>query len=485
MSVSAHGSASANASSGAGAATTTSVRSAVAHPHVTTPSSPAQIAEATRSLVASLMTANGGSVLGADPVSALPGASGSTQKSLSVDVAMTSGPDGQCSAADSCTAAVSVSVGGSARASILPIPRCTSRAGNVLAVAVAVDAAARASARQGVADTCAVTTAGGAGLEAGAGSSGSVVGVSLAQAGSARTDAVSGALGDTTIRIGGTQPTSPISARSGTSGDAASVAIGRDAATASARSGHSGDASAVCDRCAAAHDGMARSVTGNTGLTYSLAGAGRDAIAAARSGDSGSAAALALGPDARSSLQASYSSARVQGRSGDTGNVIAVAVDRSTWVHVYTDSGATGIVTSRTLPPASQKPGHPSTGVYVGPSGSGHRRTITGNGSATSTVAAASEKIESSSTASVTSSSTHASSSAVPIARKPEVRADRGANPRSATSLERAAGFWHRNLLSDAGSPAGVVGIATGGLVFAALVILATAAWIRSRRSRR
>lgn len=497
VSVSAHGPATATATSGAAAGTDTA-----SSPRISSRSAallsptPLQLATAARSLVGHLVEANGGTVFGTDPASALPNGIIDVLEHVSVDVALSTGAGGTCGTGDRCAAAISVSLNGAAKATILPPNHCAGAAGAVFAVAVSVQADANARARQGQGGGCATAAVRGAALVAAAGDTGSVIGMSVAVDGSAVSAATSGDLGSSSSRLAGPAPSAGVVALSGSSGDATGVAIGRHSASASVHSGRSGDATAICAKCADAQDGSARAVSGDTGLSFSVAGAGLDATASARSGDTGTADATARGATVTvRDVQRAYHGDQVDGQSGNTGDAIAEAVDLSTWVRVDTDSGATGLVSSVILGPQATKSGPrgPRAGSTVAPSAPGHRRIATGRLEHSSTVGAGSSGVSQRTEAS-TPVRTAAPSAPAPNHSRPapasparSSSAQHAPRDRVGTAAAQAAdlSFKQGSLLAQRSSSTALFGVATGLLVFAVLVVLSVLSWLRRGRSRR
>jgi hypothetical protein len=263
----------------------------------------------------------------------------------------------QGTSGDRCVIAISVAVGGTAHALVSPGSGVSTNtcaqagaalAGPSAAIAVATDGNAQALAKRGSDSAgCASTPT----PDASSGATGAAIGVSFTTTGSAASSATSGNSG-TSKENGASGSGNEADAATGRSGDAIGVAIAKLGAIALVRSGNSGSALATCAGCTLTSlptggTAIATSVSGDTGSSYSLAIAGLVATVTAQSGDTGAATSL-TGIDSVTA-PASGTGVAAIGRSGQTGDVVAVAVSLDSSVSVNTHSGDTGGVVNTAL----------------------------------------------------------------------------------------------------------------------------------------
>ncbi|UQX89412.1 hypothetical protein M6D93_05250 [Jatrophihabitans telluris] len=328
-----------------------------------------ELSVAVRQLISTLITANGQRAADLDPLAAFTGAGTSVSLQL-----VSTGPLSSCAASPACAVAIAVALDGTASATIAAPASCIGLVGTATAIALSAGSDATAAASRGSSRGCDATAAGSVHqVSAIAGNTGRAYGISLTAAGPATASAASGQLGDTvSADTTGSQGSVPLAvAISGSTGDTAGISIGSEQASTTVSSGDSGRAAATCAQCTTATSGLAQAMSGNTGSSYALAGAGTDATVQATSGASGGAAATAYGTGVKPGT-----GAKVVGKSGDTGDAFAVAVDLTTWVTVSTHSGQAGAVTSIAKGP--KKDGSTGGGTVVDPSQPSHQRVDTG-----------------------------------------------------------------------------------------------------------
>jgi len=297
-----------------------------------------------------------------------------------------------------CVIAISVSLGGSAHASVSPATGdetgCaggSSLAGPAVGIAVSANGNASSLAKRGndaagcasdqtstpgatstPASTTAASTAASIAASTGgappavttaapdshavSGATGAAVGIALADTGAAASSASSGGsglvAGDGATGNGAGGQSGAADADSGRTGDAIGVAIGKIGAIAIVRSGDSGAATSTCVGCVmtavpAGGTAVATATSGDTGSSYALAIAGLIATVNAQSGNTGDATSL-TGVDTSATPGAGGGAIAI-GRSGQTGDVTAIAVSADSSATITTQSGVSGGVVSVSL----------------------------------------------------------------------------------------------------------------------------------------
>jgi hypothetical protein len=369
VSITADGNATADAASGAiGGAATTADAGGSDVPVQDLSVAGHRVRHAVEDLLSGLLDANGSATHAVQLSSCGPSlciAGGSA----AAEVATTQGPAGR-------EIVASIALGGTAHAA-LPQPAagtCSAGSGQpgaASSVAIAVHGDAQATVHIPTSTDCPSSTqtaqplAGAstaASRAAGSGATGNALSVALTAHGPASARATSGDSGQvSTGGASGTGANDTELARSGITGAAVGVAIAKLGATSIVRSGDSGKATAICSGCGSGQGGASytNSISGSTGLSFVLAIAGRQAFVQSQSGDSGEAISWVVdrtGEPAITSSPATGTSGAVRtnhggqvvvsGQSGQTGNVIVVAVGPDSSVQVWSDSGHSGPVHS-------------------------------------------------------------------------------------------------------------------------------------------